>query len=147
MKRFIILIILIFISACTNQSVEKETLEKSTTETNKAIWEKQLSIIKINDLNYDEANVFLQRSYQNSEHRDYTSKTIEFEQKHNFSEKEDCYIYEGEILLITITDENGVIQRIIPNIDNDKSKCYINLLQGKNFPEPPYAPFFDEWMM
>lgn len=95
---------------------------------------------------YEEANVLLEKAYLNPNHSDYTSKTISFNRKHNISEKEDCFMLDGEILLITITDINGVIQKAIPRTENKKSECYVKIFQGQKFPAPPYAPIFDQWI-
>lgn len=100
----------------------------------------------LKNLTYKEAEVYLEKPYLNSKHRSYTSQTITYNQQHKITEQGDCYMHDGDVYLITITNSEGIIERAIPKIVNKKSKCYASLLEGKVFPKPPYAPFFDQWM-
>lgn len=102
--------------------------------------------INLDSMTYEEANILLEKAYLNPNHSDYTRKTISFNRKHNISEKGDCYSFDGEVLLITITDIDGVIQRAISRTENKKSECYVKIFEGQKFPAPPYAPFFDQWI-
>lgn len=100
----------------------------------------------IHSWTYEEASILLQKAYLDPNHSDYTRKTIGFNQEHKITEESRCYMFDGEVSLITVTDIHGVIQRAIPNVQTEKSKCFVELLEGQQFPAPPYAPFFDEWI-
>jgi len=100
----------------------------------------------IKSLTYKQAETYLEKSYLNPQHRGYTSKSIRFNQENKITEQGDCYKYDGEVLIISITNNDGVIVRAIPNVITEQSTCYVKLLEGKVFPKPPYAPFFDQWM-
>lgn len=102
--------------------------------------------IDIDKLTYKEATIFLEKAYLDPNHSDYTRKTIRFSQEHKITEESRCYLFDGEVSLITVTDIHGAIQRAIPNVQTEKSKCFVELLEGQQFPAPPYAPFFDEWI-
>ena len=57
------------------------------------------------------------------------------------------YLSDKSERFILVQDQHGVINKLIAENENKKTKCFRAALVGKKYPKPPIAPFYHELTM
>jgi hypothetical protein len=101
-------------------------------------------------INYGGANLMVQQqnAQQDTEILNYLSDRMEYEKNIRLDEKGSCYsLPGGQIIQIIRINKQGVIDLVVSNIENDKSKCFKKTYLGTKFKEPPKYPIYQQMHM
>ncbi len=96
---------------------------------------------------YAEAKAMWLKSRDSAEYQSYSAEFLQFNNHFHLDEKDDCYgLAPGPVemmLVITHPDdgEYAVIERVLFNADNAKSRCFRKSYQNVPTKVPPYLPF------
>ena len=78
----------------------------------------------------------------------YLIERMEYGNSISLDEKNNCYSKPGGgITQIVIINKDGVIEKIVSNIENEKSECFKGVYMGTKFKAPPFAPIYDKMLM
>ena len=102
-----------------------------------------VSFVKADISSYKVAYERWEKDIEVDGYKVYWEKFIQFNNNFRLDEvgNGQCYkISKKEIQLILIVSKDGRIEEVIPNIENDKSKCFINIYRYKLAPAPPFSP-------
>ena len=96
---------------------------------------------------YAEAKTVWVKSRDKAEYQGYAAEFAQFNNHFHLDEKDGCYgLASGPVdLMLVIThpdnDEFAVIERVMSNVDNAKSRCFEKTYRGVRTKLPPYLPF------
>lgn len=66
-----------------------------------------------------------------------------FNNANRIDQKGDCYSLGGATEdLILVQNEQGVIQYVVPEHENEKTRCFQAVFLEQKYPTPPFAPFY-----
>lgn len=79
---------------------------------------------------------------------DYSAERMSYNNSIRLDEKGNCYTKaKGKVTLILVINQLGVIESVASDVENEKSKCFINTYLGSKYKAPPSAPFYDKLIM
>jgi hypothetical protein len=79
---------------------------------------------------------------------DYSAERMSYNNSIRLDEKGNCYTKaKGKVTLILVINKQGVIESVASDVNNEKSKCFINAYLGSTYKAPPSAPFYDKLIM
>jgi hypothetical protein len=96
---------------------------------------------------YADAAAIWQRSRSTAEYQKYTDEFTQFNNHFHLDEKDSCYaLAPGPVNLMLVishqdNDEFAVIERVLSDVDNAKSRCFKNTYRGIRTKVPPFFPF------
>jgi hypothetical protein len=125
MQKILILVLSLMIASC---SVTKD---------------KELS--KDSSITYEQAFSIINKEIeeQNPAILSYLAKRMEYENSISLDSKGNCYAIPGEgITLVMRINKNGVIDLVLSNIENEKSKCFRRAYFGTKFEKPSVFPIY-----
>lgn len=93
---------------------------------------------------YQKAHKLWVMSKSNPQYLGHLKEITVYNNKKNMDSEENCYSKEeGNAELILIHNALGIVTSAIIKYHNSKSECFMNLYLGKQFPVPPYSPFYE----
>lgn len=126
MKRFIALVS-VLLTACT-----------TTTPLNTEAYDQTLKL----------AEQQWQDNKENAQFKEYSNTWNNFNNANKLDEKDGCYSYGREpVKLILVQNSEGLVEKVITQSDNKKTKCFVKSYSGVKFPKPPIAPFYHRMTM
>jgi hypothetical protein len=96
---------------------------------------------------YADAATIWQRSRSTAEYQKYTTEFTQFNNHFHLDEKDGCYaLNPGPVNLMLVishqdNDEFAVIEQVLSDVDNAKSRCFKNTYRGIHTKIPPFFPF------
>jgi len=82
------------------------------------------------------------------EANEYIRQRMEYENSIDLDAKGDCYAIPGNgITQILVISSEGVIESVIANEDNEKSRCFKKSYLGTKYKAPPFSPFYRKMKM
>jgi len=100
---------------------------------------------KSSSITYEEAFSIINKEIeeQNPAILSYLAKRLEYENSISLDSKGNCYAIPGEgITLVTRINKNGVIDLVLSNVENEKSKCFRKAYIGTKFEKPLVFPIY-----
>ena len=105
------------------------------------------NITSNNSLTYQQAQQFADKQwaqYKNDQnYQGYIQKWLTINNENKIDEKNNCYAQgSGPTHMVLIQNRDGVIEKVVQKIENEKAKCFTHSYLGLEFPKPPVAPFY-----
>jgi hypothetical protein len=101
-------------------------------------------------VNFNGADLVAQRQYsvQDPEILNYLSERTDYENSILLDEKGNCYNFPGgQIIQIIRINKDGIVDLVVSNIENSKSKCFKSNYLGTKYKKPPKYPIYQKmWM-
>ncbi|MGO9934311.1 MAG: hypothetical protein ACLPV8_21190 [Steroidobacteraceae bacterium] len=96
---------------------------------------------------YADAKAIWQQHMNGTDYQTYSAEFAQFNNHFHLDEKDGCYaLAPGPVnLMLVIThpsnDEFAVIDQVLSDVDNAKSRCFKNTYRGVRTKIPPFLPF------
>lgn len=83
-------------------------------------------------------------SKRNPEYLDHLNVIADHNNQSQLDEKNGCYSKEGGVVeMVLIHDVSGVVISAVSKFRTPKSECFLELFMGRQFPAPPYSPYYE----
>lgn len=94
------------------------------------------------EISFEEAFKLFQQSRQKLGYKEYVTEFAQFSNRIRLPERGGCSLLgSGEVKIIVIISEKGVIDSVVTESDSEKAKCYKRNYIGIDVKKPPYSPF------
>jgi hypothetical protein len=96
---------------------------------------------------YADAKAIWEKSKNTPEYQSYASEFAQFNNHFHLDEKDGCYaLAQGPVNLMLVISNPGngefaVIERVLSDVDNAKSRCFKKSYGGVRTKIPPFLPF------
>ena len=96
---------------------------------------------------YEEAKAAWLKERERADYQDYLTGFAQFNNHFQLDSKDGCYALDpGPVELMLVishpdNDEYAVIERVLSNVDNAKSRCFEKTYRGIRTKIPPFLPF------
>lgn len=98
-------------------------------------------------MSYEKAYQMWESSKTQPLYYDHLRKIIAVINRQKLDEKGDCYSKSGgSAELILIHDETGMVISAVPKFQTPTSECFVELFLGKQFPAPPFSPYYEHML-
>jgi hypothetical protein len=96
---------------------------------------------------YADAKAIWQQHMNGADYQTYSAEFAQFNNHFHLDEKDGCYaLAPGPVNLMLVishagNDEFAVIEQVLSDVDNAKSRCFKNTYRGIHTKIPPFFPF------